>query len=492
MGKTPTGGDSRGWSRKLSPVTLMISYEQLEIWTFDAVAIRMGGGSGRTWKPQALVASARKYASSGRARAKPMEHNARMPAGELCSKCGLCETSFVHHVRDACAFIDAGMSKAQTLEQPVHGRSRLERSEHELLWGVTLEQTIARNRVSLPTSEGEARKQWTGIVSAIAASMLRNGDVDAVACVASDEADPRLPTPILATSEEEVLSSAGVKPVLAPSARVLDEAERRGVRSLLFIGVGCAVQALRAVQHDLNVDSVFVLGLHCADNGTTAGFSKFINATSAEPSSVVAYEFAADFQVHFKHRDSNGHLWYETIPYFSLPANDLSDVIASPCKTCADYVNSLADCSVGYMAARPHASVPMHQHPQVITVRNERGQTMLNRIRHQLQTSDMESGGLLPKSWLVKQTLLGDEAAVSDGRQAVMPVAIGKIVAKLLTLLGPVGKSFGEYSIEYHLLRNWIFTVRKLGPERARQHFPQFAQTIVSRYQNLLSRIFSS
>lgn len=35
----------------------------------------------------------------------------KFPAKEHCSKCGLCETSFVANVTDACAFLNDGMSK---------------------------------------------------------------------------------------------------------------------------------------------------------------------------------------------------------------------------------------------------------------------------------------------------------------------------------------------------------------------------------------------
>lgn len=46
-----------------------------------------------------------------------------------------------------------------------------------------------------------------------------------------------------------------------------------------------------------------------------------------------------DYRVHLKHTD--GH--FEHVPYFSLPANDLTDVIAPSCYSCFDYPNALAD-----------------------------------------------------------------------------------------------------------------------------------------------------
>ena len=57
---------------------------------------------------------------------------------------------------------------------------------------------------------------------------------------------------------------------LAPSLKVLDELkESTDIKKLLFCGVGCAVQAFRAVQDELDLDEVYVLGTNCADNSPT-------------------------------------------------------------------------------------------------------------------------------------------------------------------------------------------------------------------------------
>lgn len=38
------------------------------------------------------------------------------------------------------------------------------------------------------------------------------------------------------------------------------------IKRLLFIGVGCQVQALRSVEEDLGLDELYVLGTNCVDN----------------------------------------------------------------------------------------------------------------------------------------------------------------------------------------------------------------------------------
>ena len=43
--------------------------------------------------------------------------------------------------------------------------------------------------------------------------------------------------------------------------------------------------------------------------------------------------------MHIKHTDGS----FEKVPYFSLPANELNEVIAPSCYSCFDYTNGLAD-----------------------------------------------------------------------------------------------------------------------------------------------------
>ena len=46
------------------------------------------------------------------------------------------------------------------------------------------------------------------------------------------------------------------------------ECQVRGaeIQRLLFIGVGCQVQALRSVEDDLGLEELYVLGTNCVDN----------------------------------------------------------------------------------------------------------------------------------------------------------------------------------------------------------------------------------
>lgn len=404
-----------------------------------------------------------------REKSKPIKPGSTYPAKEFCSNCGLCDTYYVAHVKDACAFLGDGMSKVSALEEEVHGRQRALEDEDELRFGVTEEMLYAR---AAPPVDGA---QWTGLVTRIAIAMLDSGAVDAVVCVQSDENDRFKPKPVVATTAEEIMAARGVKPCLSPNLNILATVEALQVDKLLFIGVGCQVQALRSVEKYLPCSKLYVMGTNCVDNGKREGLEKFLNAASATPETALHYEFMQDYRVHIKHTD--GH--FEYIPYFSLPANDLNDVIADSCYSCFDYPNALADLVIGYMGV-PWQNVNMTEHQQVVTVRNERGRELLESVRGAIETSPTMAAG--SRREFVMQTAIADDEAKMGRGPEPMPRWLGTILAWVLEKVGPKGVEFAKYSIDYHYIRNYLAVSRRWKAGRAEQHIPEFARRIVAEY----------
>ncbi|KAH9619659.1 hypothetical protein KSS87_003841 [Heliosperma pusillum] len=298
--------------------------------------------------------------------------------------------------------------------------------------------------------------QWTGIVTTIAVEMLKKGLVEAVICVQSDPEDRFAPMPVLARTPEEVIAARGVKPTLSPNLNTLALVEAAGVKRLLFCGVGCQVQV---------------------DNGTREGLDKFLKAASSDPDTVLHYEFMQDYKVHLKHLD--GHI--EEVPYFSLPANDLVDVIAPSCYSCFDYTNALADLVVGYMGVPKYSGISMTQHPQYVTVRNERGREMLSLIENLLEiTPTISSGNRRP---FVMETVKADDAAkLGRGPSQPAPKIIGNLIAAILNFIGPKGLEFARYSLDYHTIRNYLYVNRTWGTQKAIKHMPSYARKLVEAY----------
>ena len=271
-------------------------------------------------------------------RAKPLAKGSTYPAKDLCSQCGLCDSRWVAYVKDSCAFLN---QRFEAMETAAHGRSRDLENEDELYFGV--QQRMLTARLQQPI----AGAQWTGIASRIGVLALESGLVDAVLCVGQNEDDRFTPVPRLARTPEEVLSARVNKPTLSPNLEVLEQLPGSGIRNLLAIGVGCQIQALRAVESTLPLDQLYVLGLPCTDNVSREGLQTFLETTVSSPETVVHYEFMQDFRIHFRHSDGRE----ETVPFFGLDTPKLKNVFAPSCLSCFDYTNAGADLVVGYMGA---------------------------------------------------------------------------------------------------------------------------------------------
>ncbi|WP_330202381.1 Coenzyme F420 hydrogenase/dehydrogenase, beta subunit C-terminal domain [Cyanobacterium sp. DS4] len=386
-------------------------------------------------------------------KAKALKQGSRRPAKDLCSECGLCDTYYIHYVKEACAFINQQIAELETI---AHGRSRDLNNENDLYFGVHQEMMSAKK---IEPIEGA---QWTGIVSTIACEMLTQGLVEGVVCVQNSDEDRFQPKPIIATTTEEILGAKVNKPTLSPNLSILEQIEQSGMKRLLVIGVGCQIQALRAVEDKLGLEKLYVLGTPCVDNVTRAGLQKFLETTSKSPDTVVAYEFMQDFRVHFKHEDGS----VEKVPFFGLKTNQLKDVFAPSCMTCFDYVNSLADLVVGYMGA------PFGW--QWIVVRNDIGREMLDLVKSQLHTQPVISRG--DRTQAVQNSIPAYDKGVT------LPMWAAKLMGVVIEKVGPKGLEYARFSIDSHFTRNYLY-VKRNYPEKLKDHVPEYAEKIVSQYK---------
>ncbi|MEM7726798.1 MAG: Coenzyme F420 hydrogenase/dehydrogenase, beta subunit C-terminal domain [Cyanobacteria bacterium P01_A01_bin.45] len=386
-------------------------------------------------------------------KAKALKPGSPRPAKELCSECGFCDTYYVHYVKEACAFLN---QQIDTLESKSHNRSRNLDSPDELYFGVHQKMLTARKKEPIPGA------QWTGIVSSIAIEMLNRGIVEGVVCVQNTKEDRFQPMPVIARTPEEILAARVNKPTLSPNLSVLEEIEKSGMKRLLVIGVGCQIQALRAVEQKLGLEKLYVLGTPCVDNVTREGLQKFLETTSKSPETVLSYEFMQDFRVHFKHEDGST----ETVPFFGLKTNQLKDVFAPSCMSCFDYVNSLADLVVGYMGA-PYRW-------QWIVVRNDTGKEMLDLVQDQIDTQPVMSKG--DRKQAVQQSIPAYDKGVT------LPMWAAKLMGVVIEKVGPKGLEYARFSIDSHFTRNYLY-VKRNYPQKLGAHVPEFAKRIVGQYK---------
>jgi coenzyme F420 hydrogenase subunit beta len=359
----------------------------------------------------------------------------------------------VAYVRRACAFLE---QRFEAMETAAHGRSRDLDDENELYFGVHQRMFTARLKQPIPGA------QWTGIVSRIGVRALETGLVDAVLCVGQSPDDRFTPVPVLARTPEQVLAARVNKPTLSPNLAVLEQLPGSGIRRLLAIGVGCQIQALRAVQDTLPLDELYVLGLPCVDNVSRQGLQTFLESASRSPATVVHYEFMQDFRIHFRHEDGSE----ETVPFFGLDTPKLKDVFAPSCLSCFDYTNAGADLVVGYMGATFGR--------QWVTVRNPRGQRLLDLVEEELDQAPVTSRG--DRRQAVQQGIDAYDKALK------LPLWLAEAVGWVVQRFGPAGLEYGRFSIDSHFTRNALW-LRRHHPGIAERHIPAFARRIVSRYR---------
>jgi coenzyme F420-reducing hydrogenase beta subunit len=375
------------------------------------------------------------------------------PARDLCSDCGLCDSRWVAYVKRACAFLHQDF---EAMERRHHGRSRDLEQEDELYFGVYERMVTARMRAPIDGA------QWTGIVSHLGVRALEQGLVDAVLCVQQSPEDRFTPVPVLARTPEEVMAARVNKPTLSNNLSVLEQLPGSGIRNLLAIGVGCQIQALRAVQDTLPLNALYVLGLPCVDNVSRQGLQTFLESASDSPETVVHYEFMQDFRIHFRHRDGR----QETVPFFGLDTPRLKDVFAPSCLSCFDYVNAGADLVVGYMGAEYGR--------QWLVVRNQRGAALLDLIEADLDLAPVTSRG--DRRAAVQQGIDAYDKAVR------LPMWLAELVGWVVQRIGPKGLEYGRFSIDSHFTRNALW-LRRHHPEVVDRHLPAFARRIVERYR---------
>ena len=385
--------------------------------------------------------------------ARPIPRDRIRPAKDLCSDCGLCDSRWVAYVRQSCAFLHQDFDG---MERKAHGRTRNLDQEDELYFGV--QQRMLTARLQTPIDGA----QWTGIVSRLGVRALESGLVDAVLCVQQSPDDRFTPMPVLARTPAEVLAARVNKPTLSNNLSVLEQLPGSGIKRLLAIGVGCQVQALRAVQDTLPLDALYVLGLPCVDNVSREGLQTFLESASASPDTVVHYEFMQDFRIHFRHSD--GHV--ETVPFFGLDTPALKDVFAPSCLSCFDYVNAGADLVVGYMGAEFGR--------QWLVVRNSRGEELLKLVEAELDQAPVSSRG--DRRQAVQQGIDAYDKALR------LPMWLAELVGWIVQWVGPKGLEYGRFSNDSHLTRNALW-LRRHHPEMVERHLPAFARRIVERYR---------
>lgn len=386
---------------------------------------------------------------------------------KLCSDCGICGSELHEAMNRSCVFVQ---NKTEEIEQRLHGRNR--KDGDELIFGVYRAIHVAR--MARPNPEA----QWSGIVTTLGALLLERGLVDGVITTKAVPGTRWAPLPFLARTPEEVRASAGNKPCISPNLSVLDEVRASGLRRLAFIGMGCQVHALRALEQELGLEKLYIIGLPCTDNTAYPNLMKFLSVASKSPETVVHHEFMQDFRVWMRHED--GHV--EKMNYVDLDVAKIGGergIFPAACLSCFDYQNTLSDITVGYLGA----PLPPDQRWQWMFVRTAVGEELFNLIQPFLEFGTPTQGG-------DRREGLREYVRMLRRPRPRPPMPIRKLIAFLQRKRGPKGFEFARSVIEMKLLRNLQY-VRDAHARMERRVVPYHVYKSLQPYASVYEEEFA-
>lgn len=376
----------------------------------------------------------------------------------VCTDCGVSRTQWAHKCGVACQFIHP---RYDELERQVHGRGRDLSRGDELYFGPYVRMVRARLRSPLPGA------QWTGITTRLAEALLSRGLVDAVVATAAQDDDRWAPQPVLITRAADMARCRGMKMGFSPVMAMLERAVQAGYRRVALIGVPCQVHALRALEQELGLERLYVIGTPCSDNTTTDRFHQFLNLVSDRPEDVTYLEFMPDMKVEIRYRSGT----VTRIPFIQLPLSTLpADFFPSSCRTCFDYTNALADITVGYMGGTG---------AQWLLVRNARGLELLGLLGDELEVTPLESRGKRAGAVRLFVRVLEQARDGLPVRRA--PNWVRPLIGWMQTTFGPKGLEFARTRVEMKSAEG-VITMQRERPNRMKRGIPEFAWRQVAPY----------
>jgi coenzyme F420 hydrogenase subunit beta len=376
----------------------------------------------------------------------------------LCTDCGISRTTDDKRCGQACQFIAPDYPN---MEAQVHGRVRDDAKPDELFFGPF------KRMVRAALAEPSAGAQWTGITTRIAERLLETDAVEAVLTMAPDPNDNWRPMPVIVTKAEGMKECRGMRMGYAPLLALLEPVAARGYKRIAVIGIPCQVYALRAIEAELGLEKLFVIGTPCSDNTTTERFHEFLELISTEPANITYLEFRADYHVEIRYTDGR----VKAIPFLMLPLSKLpNDFFPMTCRTCVDYTNVLADITVGYMGGEGR---------QWLIVRNDRGEELLNLLGDEVLVEAPGSAG--KRQGPVKGFLGNVERAAGGLPLRAMPNWLRPIVGWLMPKVGPRGLEFARARVEMKAIET-VLHLRREHAAKIKHMVPAHIWKLVAPY----------
>ncbi|MDY6964819.1 MAG: Coenzyme F420 hydrogenase/dehydrogenase, beta subunit C-terminal domain [Halobacteriota archaeon] len=263
-----------------------------------------------------------------------------------CTSCGLCVAfcpkiefkgdtpEFVEDYDTVCGlcytFCPRTFLPVSEIEKSVFGKVR----EDEILG-------VYRDYISAKTTRSDIleRAQDGGVVTSLLAYALEEGIIDGVVVTVADK-DWKV-TPIVVTSYEDLLKTAGTKYTKSANILGVKEAIESGLTKIGVCGTPCHIQAVRKLQtleepYGIGKENIALsIGLFCMES---FGYNliDFVGKKIKDIKEIDKFDI------------KKGELLvYSKNEIKKIPLKEISQYAMPGCSTCKDFTAELADISVG-------------------------------------------------------------------------------------------------------------------------------------------------
>jgi coenzyme F420 hydrogenase subunit beta len=239
-----------------------------------------------------------------------------------CKSCGICAK--------ACPQYEWHQDEAETL---IFGRTRKAEEDFGIFREIALAQASDPYTLSLG--------QDGGAVTALLVYALKEGIIDGAIVTDKESDKPYYPKPILATTAEEIILSAGTKYFYSPSILALKEALKEKKASLAFVGTPCQIRAFRKMEmaglKKYTASIKLLIGLACSESFNYEGLMEahIHGKLGINPENIKKMNIKGKMLI---------TLESETI---ATPISEIKQYARENCRNCRDFSSELADISAG-------------------------------------------------------------------------------------------------------------------------------------------------
>ena len=304
----------------------------------------------------------------------------KMYLRDYCVGCGLCVAKGKAEVQvDRKGYIYPALGDEAWLENvcPAGGKQLLTMDKSKI-WGRTVNVYLGWSNDPILRNSASSG----GVVTEVAAYLLKSKKVDAIIHVCMDQDNPTSTKVCVSLSREELVARCGSRYAISHPLSCLDDLEMG--KKYAFIGKPCDVTVLKNyMQNHPELQSVipFTLSFFCAGMPSAGAQEKLVDQLGCKEK-VVSLRYRGHGWPGFTTAIGESGKAY-TMDYNSSWGQILGRDIMRACRFCLDGIGEMADISCGdawYVTADMQPDFSEHEGRNVIFARSESGNDLLKQL----------------------------------------------------------------------------------------------------------------